>query len=293
MKVCAIVVTYNRLNLLKQTIQKLQCQTRALDKIIIVNNASNDGTKEYLDSLAQDSITVIHLDKNEGGAGGFYTGIKYAVEKKYDYLWIMDDDTFAMPRSLEGLLNGLDKLDKNKVGFVCSNVLFKDNKPCYMNVPSVSEVWNEFASEGLIKVDSASFVSILINRQAIEEVGLPIKEFFIWGDDLEYTTRISDKFECYMSSESVVCHYMNENKGIDIVNTEANRVGRYFYEYRNKLYISKKRGINSIWNYFVYVIRNIARVTIKKNDSKFKKISIILKGVLAGITFNPKLEKFE
>ncbi|MBU5456168.1 glycosyltransferase family 2 protein [Caproiciproducens sp. MSJ-32] len=291
MKICAIVVTFNRINLLKQTIEKLKNQTRSLDKIIIINNASTDGTTDYLNTINDTNIEIINLDKNEGGAGGFYRGVKYASEKEYDYMWIMDDDTFVEPDSLEKLVEGLNKLKDRNIGFVCSNVLFKDSKPCLMNIPMVSDAWNEFAADGIIKVNSTSFVSVLVNKKAVEKVGLPIKEFFIWADDLEFTTRISKEFECYMISNSIVYHYMNENKGIDIINTEANRVGRYFYEFRNKFYINKKNGIRGFYSYFKYVVGTVLRILIKKNQSKIKKISVVLKGVIAGITFNPKIEK--
>ena len=88
MKICAVVVTYNRLELLKLTIEKLLGQNRKLDEVIIINNASTDGTKEFLESLG-DKITYVSLEKNLGGAGGFSEGIRKAYENGHDYFWIM------------------------------------------------------------------------------------------------------------------------------------------------------------------------------------------------------------
>lgn len=293
MKICAVVVTFNRLELLKLTIEKLRCQTRKLDEIIIVNNSSTDGTKEYLQNLNDEKIIYFNLEKNVGGAGGFNYGIKAAYERQADLVWIMDDDTIATEEALSNLITGLNKLNnKNiEVGFVASNVLFKDNKPCLMNIPGIHEQWNEFAGENLIKLDYTSFVSVLITRDAIKKVGLPISDFFIWGDDVEYTSRITKMFEGYMVSNSIVNHYMNENSRIDIVKTEPNRIGRYFYEYRNSYYINKKRGLFYLLRFYIYVIKSLIKVAIKSNSGKLKKISVIVKGFISGMTFNPIIEE--
>ena len=102
MKIAAVVVTYNRCDCLKQCVPALKAQT-VLSDIIIVDNGSTDGTKAYLDTLAKD-ITVIHQD-NLGGAGGFYTGTKYAFDKGYDWIWMMDDDGLPDKFQLENLIS--------------------------------------------------------------------------------------------------------------------------------------------------------------------------------------------
>ncbi|MBK6915081.1 MAG: glycosyltransferase [Ignavibacteriales bacterium] len=101
MKITAVVVTYNRLELLKQCIESIRNQTQKLDKIIVVNNDSIDGTFEWLNS--QEDITHIN-QKNLGGAGGFYTGIKTAYNNGFDWIWCMDDDGLPEINALENLL---------------------------------------------------------------------------------------------------------------------------------------------------------------------------------------------
>ena len=90
-KITAVVVTYNRKELLRRCVEHLRGQTRALDNIIVVNNGSTDGTKVWLDE--QTDLDVIHQE-NVGGSGGFYRGIQYAYEKGYDWIWCMDDDVY-------------------------------------------------------------------------------------------------------------------------------------------------------------------------------------------------------
>jgi GT2 family glycosyltransferase len=88
-KIAVVLVTYNRLYLLKECLTSLRKQTYKPDKIIIINNDSTDGTTDWLDE--QTDLEVIH-QANLGGAGGFYTGIKLAYEQGFDFIWVMDDD---------------------------------------------------------------------------------------------------------------------------------------------------------------------------------------------------------
>ncbi len=90
MNIIAVVVTYNRMELLKRNIRCLQ-QNKPISSIVIVNNGSTDGTTEWL--AAQEGLTVIN-QTNVGGAGGFYTGIQYAYQAGADWIWCMDDDVF-------------------------------------------------------------------------------------------------------------------------------------------------------------------------------------------------------
>ncbi len=289
-KICAIVVTYNRVELLKLTIEKLLKQTRKIDEVIIINNASTDNTGEFLESV-KENITVINLEKNLGGAGGFSEGIKIAYERGYDYFWIMDDDTIAKEDSLEKLEDGLARFKNKKIGFLASNVLFKDKKPCIMNVPHLyNDDWNEYASEGYLRLKAASFVSILVNREAVKEIGLPVKEFFIWGDDIEFTERISEKYECYFAPGSVVYHYMNENKGVDLISEGPARVDRHFYDIRNKFYVAKSRGSKAVLRYLKYIIKLNIDILFKSKECKFKKLKVVAKGFCKGLFFNPSIE---
>lgn len=114
-KVTAVVVTYNRIELLKECINSLQMQQSLVESagdvqldILIVDNASNDGTHEWIDGLtAEKEFHALHLSENTGGAGGFYSGMKWAVEHGADYVWIMDDDTIPEEDALVKLLDGM------------------------------------------------------------------------------------------------------------------------------------------------------------------------------------------
>src|SRR5579859_6477154 len=101
MNITAVVVTFNRLSLLKECIAGLKRQTVSLQEIIVVNNGSSDGTAGWL--AGEEGLHVI-TQENLGGAGGQHTGIGRAMEHGADWIWLMDDDAEPYPDALEKLL---------------------------------------------------------------------------------------------------------------------------------------------------------------------------------------------
>ncbi|MDU2673169.1 MAG: glycosyltransferase family 2 protein [Clostridium sp.] len=286
--IAAIIVTFNRKALLKEAIDALLVTHTKLDEIIVVDNCSTDGTDVLLREYS-DKITPIFLKENVGGAGGFNAGLKYAYEKKHTLFWVMDDDTIVEIDALDKLMNKYNLLDKENVGFLCSNVLWTDKTPCIMNKPDIAEDFNEKLAEGIVKVKSCSFVSILITRNAIKQCGYPIKEFFIWMDDTEFTLRVNKKFNNYLVPDSIVIHKMGANVGTNFINDNT-RLERYFYDFRNRFYLAKKQGVKFIIKYYINLIRVIFGIISKSEENKIKKIKIALHGAFKGILFNPKIE---
>ena len=195
MKICAIVVTYNRLTLLKDCIKALLNQTYPINEIIVVNNDSTDGTKEWLDENSA-QLKVIHQD-NLGGAGGFYTGVKYAYNQNYDWMWLMDDDVEPSQDCLENLL----KYDREDVGilqpirkFENKNVIFECRYLDLINARK--ELHQNFIDEkeiGTTPIDikTVPFEGPLVKREVIDKIGLPNKDFFIFYDDTDFSYRTS------------------------------------------------------------------------------------------------------
>lgn len=292
-KVIAVVVTYNRKELLKETIEALLNQEYKNCDILIVDNASTDGTKEYIDELLKD--TRVHYENtgaNLGGAGGFNYGMKKAVELGYEYIWIMDDDTIPYKDSLKELMNADNTLQGN-YGYLSSIALWKDGTPCKMNRQKVNKDWYEEAQllkKSLIRTYYSTFVSFFLKASIIKKVGFPIKEFFIWGDDVEYSNRISKQYSCYIVGNSQVLHSTNNNEGSNIAKDDEKRISRYKYAYRNEMYIAKKNGIKGICRQFAKIMLHIVRVLIYSKGHKLRKIGIILGSSFKGIFFSPKIE---
>ncbi len=102
-----MLVTFNRKSLLRICLNSLIQQTRPIDQVLIVDNASSDGTPELLrEEFPQ--FPILRLDRNTGGAGGFAAGMKRAYDEGFDWMWVMDDDIEMVPTALEGLLSFSD-----------------------------------------------------------------------------------------------------------------------------------------------------------------------------------------
>lgn len=289
--VCAIVVTYNRKELLRENIMALKAQTYKHLTILIIDNASTDGTKEYIADLVDDAkVKYFNTGANLGGAGGFNYGMKQAVLMGCDYVWVMDDDCIPNIDSLNALYENAQKLDNN-FGYLSSKVLWKDGTPCRMNIQktSLGSKVNTNSTE-LTKIKMASFVSLFLKRETIEEFGLPIKDFFIWGDDLEYTNRISKDCDCYYCPESVVIHKCATNVGSNIVKDSDDRLDRYKYAYRNECYLYRQNGFGGIAYMLTKIWFHTFKVLFSKAKDKKKRIKIIHSSTRHGFKFNPKIE---
>lgn len=294
----AVVVTYNRLELLKECVQALREQTYPLAKIIVVNNHSTDDTQAYLDDLAQEDSRVVpvELRDNVGGSGGFNNGLKYFMRyTKDDFAWVMDDDTIPTADALKALMAKENQMhDKADIGFLCSNVRWKDGSPAVMNVQAPAKDWDKYSDDDVTKVASSSFVSVLLPRQVIATVGYPIKPFFIWGDDIEYTERvIKAGFEGLFVGDSLIHHKMAHNIVNDIVKENDNvpRIQRYYYEYRNRLYMARKNGGRDLAETLLRRLYAFLRILALPTQYRGLKVRTILKGTLAGFFFNPQIEK--
>ncbi len=286
-KVAIVVVTYNRLSLLKECITSLRKQTYTNFDIIVVNNGSTDNTLSWLNEQS-DIITI--TQENLGGAGGFFTGMKYVAEQHYDYCWVMDDDVICSPEALDELLEAYCR--KEKIGFVCSRVKGIDGEP--MNVPTVDNrpssngypCYHELTDYGMIKIVDATFVSVLFSIATIKEMGLPYKEYFIWGDDTEYTSRISSKYDCFMACRSVVVHKRKIQRSLSFyTETDPNRLNFYFYQIRNNghialIYKNWKGKFKWIVSSFLMFAKLIVHFDVKR-------LRIFFKAIFSLVNFHP------
>jgi GT2 family glycosyltransferase len=296
--ILTIIVTYNRKDLLSECLTAINSSLQKTDVLVIDNN-STDGTKEMIEDLKSSFETeLIHINtgSNLGGAGGYNYGVREAIklsknaDHKYKYFYLMDDDTIIKPDSLKVLIDTAAKLN-DKFGFLSSKALWKDGSICKTNVQrkAVARRINDFNTP-LVPVDYASFVSLLIKEEDVVALGLPIKEFFIWSDDLEYTRRFSKKEKSYLVNESIVIHKCAENIGVDITKEkDIKRIERYKYIYRNDVYTFKKEGLRGIIFLFVRFLYHMLKI-IFIAPRKFDKIKTVILSHIDGFKFNPQIE---
>lgn len=247
-KIAAVVVTYNRFNLVQKTIKALRNQTRKLDAIFIIDNDSTDGTSKWLDS--QEDLIIIHQE-NSGGSGGFFTGMKAAYEKGFDWIWCMDDDVYPTIDCLQQLLS--NKIDG--VGIICPRRIM-DGKPfrgectkinlCHWNKPFHEELTpvSLYEQEFPFEIMGMAFEGPLINREVVRKIGYPNRELFILFDDTEYSLRaISNGFKVIVVPTAILeKEPINFNK--NEVELRKSNAWKLFYEIRNNSFIHAQYGKN-------------------------------------------------
>lgn len=246
MKITAVVVTFNRLELLKQGIECLRKQQK-LTGIIVVNNGSTDGTREWLD--AQPGLLVVHQD-NVGGSGGFYTGIERAYSEGADWIWCMDDDVFPHPDCLDRLL---PYTDRPEVGILSPRRLLEGKVFTHefqhfnFTNPVGSLHGCKLAKQQVnqaTEIVGADFEGPFISRRVVEKIGLPNRELFIFCDDTDYCLRTHlAGFKLLYIPEAL----MDKHKFFsDDTWTSRNRKKKWkrYYQVRNEAYLNHHYGRN-------------------------------------------------
>lgn len=208
-RLVAVVVTFNRLEQLRVTLATLlEAPASALHKIVVVNNASTDGTGDWLATQDDPRLDILQLETNTGGAGGFASGMGHARDT-YDPDWmvVMDDD--ARPQT--GALETFMTRDLTAYDGIAAAVYFPDGRICEMNRPSRNPFWEKggiwrtlkggrngfhlkpaaYEATQIAPIDVTSFVGFFISRRGLEMAGLPDPGLFLYGDDGLYTLGLS------------------------------------------------------------------------------------------------------
>ncbi|MCI6884383.1 glycosyltransferase family 2 protein [bacterium] len=287
--VAAVVVTYNRRELLWRCLNALDAQTAGAPDIWVIDNASIDGTGEMVKARNEDHVFYCNTGENLGGAGGFSWGVRRVAREGYRYLWVMDDDCQPEPGALEALL-AADRSLGGQYGWLSSRALAPDGTDQPMNRQRSTPYRDIAGYEGdCIPAVMASFVSLFLPVQIVRSFGLPIAEFFIWSDDWEYTRRISRKMPCYVIPASRVIHAMRSGGVVNIATDTQDRWPRYRFFYRNDVYLYRREGIRGwIWLLAKDVWHSVQ--VLMHGPNKGMRLAILWKGFCSGIRFDPPVQ---
>lgn len=286
--VTAVVVTYNRLPLLRQCLAALRAQTVQGFTVLLVDNASDDGTADYIKALTMPGLIYHNTGENLGGAGGFARGLEEAVRLGCEAVWIMDDDTLPEPDALEKLLEA--DAASGDYGWLSSRALAPDgtDQPMNLQRKTMYKDIDSFDAPAVPAV-MASFVSLFLRTRTVQQFGLPIAEFFIWSDDWEYTRRISRAKPCWVIPASRVVHAMQNPGVVNIARDVPARWARYRYFYRNDVVLYRREGLPG----WLWLLAKDAWHTVQVlrdgQGSRAERIGIIWKGFAAGVRFHPQI----
>lgn len=295
-KIAAVVVTHNRLELLKECLSGIRIQERLPDVIFVINNGSTDGTELFLS--VETGLKVIH-QQNTGGAGGFFTGIQAAYEWGADAIWCMDDDTIPVVGTLSGLVSSAKahvcSVGVKPLGWVCSVVRWVDGRIHVMNRPELVDGCDWLINCGETKAlpaISCSYVSVLITRDAIGRAGYPIAEMYIWGDDVEHTRRITNAGFCGLVSFASPClHKTALNLSTNLSHLTRENLGKYRFHFRNSLYLARhgSGGAISVGVSFARQWSKLFFALIRKR--KIFAVGLFFKSSINAVAFNPPVRK--
>ncbi|ACQ79429.1 glycosyl transferase family 2 [Beutenbergia cavernae DSM 12333] len=288
-RVVAVVVTYNRRDLLRECLDGLAAQTRPLDAVVVIDNASTDGSGDVARAhpIAADVRT---LGENLGGAGGFTGGMALALDEHgADWLWLMDDDTIPRPGALEALLDVVDA-HPAPLSVLSSAAVWTDGRDHPMNSQRVRpgagvRELAVAARLGVTPIRTASFVSLLLRAEDVRTHGLPYADYFIWGDDSEYSGRLLRDGWGVRVPASVV-----EHRTKLFGSWEADPGDRFYYEIRNKLWLYWRTTSFRWWERVLY--QGSATLgwlgTIRRSPNKGLLLRHLRHGVLDAVAAPPR-----
>lgn len=277
-KIAAVVVTYNRLTLLKEVLNAFEYQIVPPDYMVIVDNASTDDTADYLkkwkDKMSgKFNIFIIRNERNMGGSGGFYVGTKKAMEIGADWIWVSDDDAIPEKRVFQYAKEHINRMEnKDKVSAICAKILV-DNEIAMTNRNfrektlfryRLIDVPIDYYFKDSFEINCFSYLGVLMNSDKLRQVGLINKDYFIWLDDVEHSWRLNEVGKIICFPDMVVDHKINK-QDYQMYSWKT------YYGYRNDLLMLKEHA--SI-RYYVAKIMIIFMKGILSRNKRFLNICL-------------------
>lgn len=300
----AVILTFNRRDIVIRCIDAVLAQQGgAPDLVLVLDNGSSDGTAEALtERYRQQPVRLLRLDKNIGAAAGFDTLTREAYKLGHDWIWIMDDDAIPDPDALAALKRAyLDHFSSPaELGYLISYVVSPSGKGAY--VPTLDErpsregmvkEWAELLADGMVRVRMSTLNSLLLPRTTLDIVDGICSDFIIWGEDIDFTVRITQRRPAFLVGGSRVVHLKEFSGESHILKeTDPRRLGNFYYWYRNSIYITRVFHPTPV---FFVCLMGAAQNFFKcltMRQRPFYRASLVLRGTLAGLFFRPRYVPF-
>lgn len=253
--VLAIIVTWNKKDYVTGLLESLRSMDYANCSVVVVDNASTDGTSEWIKE-AFPQVRLIENSENLGGSGGFNTGLAYAFGLEgYKYFWLLDNDVEVSKGALRALVSALEAVPGAAVAG--SMMCQLDNRSVTNELGAFVDLRNgrlvlhrhltrmRNNSTGIFDVDYAAAASMLVRADVAKAAGL-WEDFFIHFDDVDWCLRIKEMGHRIIAvADSVIWHLSAFEKPVTWVQ---------YYDVRNMLYVLKRHAGG----------RDVARFGIRK-----------------------------
>ena len=191
MRVLAYVHTFNDAGFIDQVLEALRRQTRPPDAVIIVDNASTDGT---LNRPFSEDVTVVRNSANLGVSGAVGIGFAHALKQEFDWTWVLDPDSVPEPDALENLLSFFERLppsQRQQVCFLACRVASGESAHPAMLLTESDLKYVPLKSDGGYCRSDCFYCwsGSLLRMAAVAEIGPPTPDYFIDLSELEYGYR--------------------------------------------------------------------------------------------------------
>ena len=295
-RIAAIVVTFNRRDLLTRCLEALEAQTYPLQAIIVIDNASTDGTRDFMEarrSTGAAGIIYTRLKDNTGGAGGFHSGVAVAMDARVDWLWLMDDDAVPERDALQHLIEAPGVM---KSGLAVPGILNPDGSPQQRVIDSVVSndrlflgMEHDDLKEGGI-IFSYPLLGLLVHRSSIEAVGNVRSDYFIQADDLEWTLRLSEKQGIRYVPRASIKHFDEVRLdrarlfGKSYLLLSRKDLWKDYYGFRNLILTMRSRRLPSWrWTASKMLFQRLSKRIILRKDLLFS-LNIYVRAYFHGMT---------
>ena len=284
--IVAVVVTFNRLAKLKTTLSHYDQQTSEVNHIIVVDNCSTDGTRDFLRVWEKEKSNreVIYMEENLGGSGGFHDGCKRALELNPDWVFVADDDAYLDASAMLLFRHYVENNDVSNVSAICGSVLLTNGshalrhrrmelvrhgfKP--VSIPSTEEDYNKTSFE----INTFSYVGTFMKSSSLHKVGLCNRDFFIYYDDSEHAMRLRKDGKIICVPDIKITHddgFTKDSRPNEAISW------RDYYAFRNNLYALFHHhlfaGVYMVLTYFY--VNYLCRNNKSKSEKKLLTAAVI------------------
>ncbi len=311
-RIIAIIVSFNRLEMVRRCVNALRAQTRKLDAILVVDASTTTQVRAWLD--AQTDVNVLYVP-DEGSGGSLHYGMKWAVARGFDWLWLFDDDVVVCPDALGKLLEGLKLRPTLQL---INSLSLRENDATRPSIGAVT--WRKRSDDYLFgeklltvqemraRADAAGFLDTiggqffqgtLIARDLVERIGVPRIELFTRGDEVEYSLRLMRAGQrLYIYLPSIVTHPSDDTEFITLVGQRfpvvwLNAAKRY-YAVRNSIVIRREYYARD--SFLLYVVRrtltSLAQAVFagsrKSWRERWEACCVVVRGVRDGMNMDTR-----
>lgn len=253
-RVAIIVVNWNRRDDTLYCLESLSHLRYPNYRIILVDNASTDGSAEAVRGRFPD-VKIIEADQNLRFAGGNNLGLKNALSKADDFSLLLNNDTAADPDFLNHLIEAAES--GKRIGLVAPKILYHDRPDVIWFAGGVLKpAWGYVRHFGLRQLDDGRFdqrrevsfltgCCLLIHKEVIDEIGLLDENFYLYSEDADYCLRaLGVGFKLIYEPKARIYHKVSSSTG------GAYHPAKWRHRYRSLFRLVKKHSPPYTWPLF-------------------------------------------